>query len=47
MQNRKYEELVSEVLRLALLLENGGIMLRLSECLMIENFDFISNYLRT
>lgn len=42
MQNRKFEESVNELLRLALLMEHGGVMLKVSECLMLGNFDFLA-----
>lgn len=41
MQNRVIEERVDDLLRLALLMEHGGILIKVTEVLLIDNFDWI------
>ena len=41
MQNMKIEVKVDELLRLALLLEHGGVLLRITEAFPVGNFNWI------
>lgn len=45
MQNRVIEEKVDDLLRLALLMENGGVFIKLTEVLLVENFNWVESYL--
>ncbi len=43
MHRRKYDVNVEELLRLALLIENGGVMLIVGDAILIEGLDWIKN----
>lgn len=47
MQNTKYEQKVDDLLRMAILKEHGGIIMKLDETFYIDdNFDWIGQYLK-
>lgn len=44
MQHMLIEEKVNDLLRLALLMENGGIVIRVTEALPLSGFNWLSEY---
>jgi hypothetical protein len=44
MQNMHIEESVSELLRMALLMEHGGIMLRVSQSFLVEDLNWVAEH---
>lgn len=46
MQNRQLEEKVDDLLRLALLQEHGGLLLKVAETLLTEDIGWLQNHLQ-
>lgn len=46
MQNSQLEAKVDELLRIALLMEHGGVLIKVSEALLYENFTWLGNYFK-
>jgi hypothetical protein len=44
MQHMLIEEKVDDLYRLALLLDNGGVMVRVAEGLPVEGFEWLKDY---
>ena len=44
MQNRKFEVLVEDLLRLGVLMEHGGVLLKVSETLLISDLQWLNDY---
>jgi hypothetical protein len=45
MQNMRIEESVNDLLRLALLIEHGGIMVKVDQALAIDNLDWLAEHI--
>lgn len=46
MQNNKFQQRVGDLLRLGLLMEHGGMILKIQECFLVNDFKWVHNYLK-